>query len=191
MVMKLFGRAITSEIETLPLELQNACRSTILEMEQLSTQPISIDQFCTSLVESIHGIFSLYSANLFAVDTQNRWLILKVGTSELARATQRRGHRLPFDNNSLVGRVAKTNQGIAALIKKLDQIQYESAIYPPVHSELAMPIILPQTGTTVGVLDIQSERYDAFGKDDFTAFSIIAACIAHVLVEAFPNEQFL
>jgi hypothetical protein len=59
MAMHSFGKTITNQMETLPLELQNACREIIALMEKLSSQSVDVDQFCAALVETIHAIFNI------------------------------------------------------------------------------------------------------------------------------------
>jgi len=188
--MNLFGKTITSEIEVLPSALQVICRKTITEMEQSSSQSINVERFCQDTMESIHRAFNLYSVNLYTVEAKDGWVVLQAGTSKLAQEAKQKDHKLPIDGNSLVGKVAQTSQGYILLNKQV-QINYPSPMFPPVHSELAMPIILPQNRLTVGVLDVLSDEYEAFGKDEYMAFSIIANCIALVFSDTFPNERLL
>jgi transcriptional regulator with GAF, ATPase, and Fis domain len=187
--MNLFGQAVTNEVAVLPPELQSICRKTIAEIEQLWSQSHAIDRFCEDIAESIHRAFNLYSANLYIVDGKDGWAVLKAGTSKIAQEAKQKGHKLPIDGNSLIGTVVQTRQGRIVQEKQVQIDYYASSIYPPIHSELAMPIILSKNGATIGVLDIQSDEYEAFGKDEYLAFSIIANCIALVFSEALPGAR--
>ena len=188
-ITDMFGSAITKELQSLPSELQKNCQAVIAAMEQLLSQPVTIDQFCGAVMQSIHTTFDIYSANLYTIESKEGWVVLKVGSSEFAQSAVKKDHRLPLNEHSLVGKVAKTGQMFAAIDLGQHEIEYSSVIFHPVRSELAVPIISPNDNTTVGVLDIQSDRYKAFGKEHFVAFSTIANCIAQVFNSSFPNES--
>jgi transcriptional regulator with GAF, ATPase, and Fis domain len=185
--MNLFGKAVANEIEVLSPELQSLCRKTIAEIEQFWFHSPTIDRFCEDIAESIHRTFNLYSANLYIIDGKDGSAVLKAGTSKIAQEAKQKGHKLPIDGNSLIGTVVQTRQGRIMQEKQVQIDYYASPIYPPIHSELAMPILLSQNGVTIGVLDIQSDEYEAFGKDEYLAFSIIANCIALVFSETLPR----
>jgi transcriptional regulator with GAF, ATPase, and Fis domain len=185
--MNLFGQLIANEIAVLPPELQNICQKTIAEIEQLWSQSPAIEYFCEGVAESIHRAFNLYSANLYIVDGKNGWAVLKAGTSKIAQEAKQKGHKFPIDDNSLIGTVVQTRQGQIMQEKQAQIDYYASPSYHPIHSELAMPIISSQDRAAIGVLDIQSDEYEAFGKDEYLAFSIIANCIALVFSEALPR----
>lgn len=186
----MFGSTITKELKSLPPQLQKDCQATIAVMKQLLSQPVTINQFCDTVMQSIHTTFDLYSANLYAIESKEGWVILKVGTSEIAQVAKHKGHRLLLNEYSLVGKVAKTSQMFAAFNAEQDEPEYSSVLFPPVRSELAVPIILPNINTTIGVLDIQSDKHKAFEKEHFVAFSTIANCIAQAFSISFPNESF-
>lgn len=186
----MYGSAITKELQSLPSELQQKCQAVIATMEQLLSQPVTMDQFCSAVMQSIHTTFNLNSANLYKIESAEGWVVLKAGSSQMAQSAVRKGHRLPLNEHSLVGKVAKTSQMFAAIDLGQDEIEYSSVIFPPVRSELVLPIILPHDNTTVGVLDIQSDKNKAFEEEDFVVFSIIANCVAQVFSTSFPNESF-
>ena len=186
----MFGNAITNKLETLPPQLQNACQATIVVIEQLVSQPVTTNQFYETLVKTIHTVFDLYSANLYTIEAHGRWAILKAGTSDFAQLAIQKGHRLPLDGLTLIAKVAKTNQSFAAFDLGQDETEYASPVFSPVKSQLVVPIMLPNEDTSVGVLDIQSDKHKAFEEAHFVAFSIIATCIAHAFRDIFPNKSF-
>jgi transcriptional regulator with GAF, ATPase, and Fis domain len=189
--MNLFGKVITSQIEVLPLELQTACRKVITEMEEFSSQSSSKDQFCENVVESIHHAFNLYSANLYIIEAKDGLAVLKAGTSKIAKEAKQKNHKLPIDGNSLIGMTLQTGQGRIMQENQVEINYYPSPTFPPVHSELALPIILPRDKMTIGVLDIQSDECEAFGTNEYAAFSVIANCLALVFNDAFSGRQSL
>jgi signal transduction protein with GAF and PtsI domain len=186
MTMNLFGKALANDTAVLPPELQNNCRKTITEIERCS-QSLTLEQFCEDTVASVHHTFNLYSANLYMVKAKDGWVILLAGTSKTAQEAIQKGHKLPIGGNSLISTVVQTGQGRITQEKQVQMDYYPSPTFPLFHSELAVPIILPRNKSIIGVLDIQSEEYEAFGNDEYAAFSIIATCIALVFNEALPG----
>ncbi len=184
--MNLFGKALANEIAVLPPKFQDNCRKTIAEIERFS-QSLTLEQFCEDTVASVHHAFNLYSANLYMVHAKDGWVVLLAGTSETAQEAIQKGHKLPISGNSLISTVVQTGQGRIAQEKQVQTDYYLSPTFPFVHSELAVPIILPRNKSVIGVLDIQSEEYEAFGNDEYEAFSIIAICIALVFNEQLPG----
>lgn len=181
--MNEFENDLVDEIEHLAPTLQRAYQEVIGELEQLNDQSVSSAQFSDGAVDCIFRAFNLHSANLYLVEDNGEWAVLTAGTSDMARAAIQHGHKLAIEGNSLVGVVVRSGKGRIALdAKEPFPIRYPSAILPPVHSELVVPLI--QKNVVTGALDVQSREYAAFDTDKFALFSAFAKRIANILGDA-------
>ena len=168
----------TNKINNLSSERQYSYQRMIEEINQLTANADDLTSFYNAIVNSVQRVSDYYSVNLFIVDSERRWAVLKSGTGDVIQSAIQHGHKLAIDEQSMVSRVINTHYtGIAAIKPEQPPIPYPSVELPPVHSELCVPLISRQNNV-IGVLDIQSEEYDAFQEDDAIIFEALANYMA-------------
>ena len=136
----------------------------------------SIDGLLTRSVETIHDRFGLYHVSLFLTDNDTRFSHLSASTGEVGKQMLARGHRLPIDSKSVVGRTTMAKDVIVVREAQFDTGQSYNELLPNTRSELGIPIL--DTQGVIGVIDIQSEQLDAFSPTEIDALQVIANQLA-------------
>lgn len=136
----------------------------------------SIDGLLTRSVETIHDRFGFYHVSLFLTDNDNRFSHLSASTGEVGKQMLARGHRLPIDSKSVVGRTTMAKDVIVVREAQFDTGQSYNELLPNTRSELGIPIL--DTQGVIGVIDIQSEQLDAFSPTEIEALQVIANQLA-------------
>jgi len=87
-----------------------------------------------------------------------------------------RKHRLKVGQVGIVGNVAATGISRIALDTGLDSSYFNNPLLPHTRSEMALP--LKVNDELIGVLDVQSEKPEAFSQDDIGILQIMADQLA-------------
>jgi signal transduction histidine kinase len=124
---------------------------------------------------------------VYLTDAPSRSLILRSGTGEVGKQLLDRKHNLLIDSSSL--------NGLAALEKEpvIVKDTFQSAAFKPnpllanTRSEMVIPLIVGDR--VIGVLDMQSERPEAFNETNLAAFKTLAGQLAIAIQNAALLEQ--
>ncbi len=136
----------------------------------------SLDDLLTRSVEIIRDRFGFDHVSLFLTDSDNRFSHLSTSTGEIGKQMLARGHRLPVDAKSVVGRTTMAKDVIVVREAQADTGQAYNELLPNTRSELGIPIL--DTQGVIGVIDIQSQRSDAFSDTEIDALRFIANQLA-------------
>ncbi|GEM_PF-6041842 len=162
------------------LEERVARRTSHLETAALVSQEASaladLDQLLNHAVELIRRRFGFYHAQVFLLDEERKWAVLKASTGEAGRLLLARGHRLEVGSRSVIGKVTSEGTPVVARDTDKDPIHRKNELLPETRSELAVPMKLG--GEIIGALDVQSTQPNAFDDDDIVALQILANQIA-------------
>ncbi|MDQ7030458.1 MAG: GAF domain-containing protein [Ardenticatenia bacterium] len=181
----LVGRAfnqMAARLEDLlhTLEERVARRTSHLETAALVSQEASaladLDHLLNHAVELIRRRFGFYHAQVFLLDKEGKWAVLKASTGEAGRLLLSRGHRLAVGSRSVIGKVTAEGTPVVARDTDTDPIHRKNELLPETRSELAVPMKLG--GAIIGALDVQSTQPNAFDDDDIVALQILANQIA-------------
>jgi signal transduction histidine kinase len=132
-------------------------------------------------VQLIHDRFDYHHVALFIVDDEREELVMRAKAGNFAHLFPP-DHRLPL-GEGMVG--CAGYRGESQLANDVDSNPRYVNRYPeeiPTCSELAVPIKI--SGETVGVLDIQSPKPDAFEEDDVLVMETLAGQIAVTIENA-------
>ena len=80
-------------------------------------------------------------------------------------------HKLKIGETGIVGFVAKTGEARIALDVGKDAVHFQNPLLPYTRSEMALPIKI--TNRIVGVLDIQSDKTNAFDQNNISVMQIV------------------
>jgi PAS domain S-box-containing protein len=142
----------------------------------------NLSDLLSQSAELIRSKFSLYYTQIYIVDPSGRSLVLRAGTGTAGAELMQRGHRLSISSASLNGRAALERH--AAIVGDTQQSSnfLPNPLLPLTRSELAIPLIA--NDKVVGVLDMQSERPEAFSEANLSAFQVLAGQFAIAIQNA-------
>jgi len=135
-----------------------------------------LTEMLTNATETIRSRFDLYYTQVYLVDPSGRSLVLRAGTGDAGIQLLRRGHRLAVASASLNGRAALDRQPALVADTQKSANFLPNPLLPLTRSELAVPLIA--NDTVVGVLDMQSEKPEAFSEANLPAFQVLAGQLA-------------
>lgn len=164
------------------LERQKSQFKTIYEISRLGLEIKSIDEFFKNVVSLIRNEFKFLNVLYFSVDQSKKLRLTAVSgyledyldeTYTLEAGYGIAGSAILLGDVVVINDVSKSPQFIPL---------YDA----PIASEIAIPI--RKKGKIVGVLDISSEKTNAFTSEDVRIFKTIAETIA-VILEKFDSTM--
>ncbi|KAA3660139.1 MAG: PAS domain S-box protein, partial [Chloroflexi bacterium] len=166
---------LTGEMETVAQVSMAA--STILESETL----------LQSVVDLAKSSFGLYHAHVYLVDGSGDSLILKAGAGNVGRLMSLEGRAISINDNSLVARAARKRQGVLEndVRKTVDFMPHP--LLPHTRAEIAQPMVVGDK--LIGVLDLQSDRENAFTDEDLQIHKILSSQIAVAVQNAMQYAE--
>jgi signal transduction histidine kinase len=136
----------------------------------------NLTEMLTEAAETIRSRFDLYYTQVYLVDPSGRNLVMSAGTGDAGVQLLHRGHRLMVSSASLNGRAASGRHAVLVADTKKSANFLSNPLLPLTRSELAIPLIA--SDKVVGVLDMQSERPEAFSEANLPAFQVLAGQLA-------------
>lgn len=134
------------------------------------------------VVRLISEQFNVYHAGIFLLDDNSEYAILQAASSEGGERMLNRGHRLQVGGQGIVGFSAAQKRPRIALDTGADAVYFDNPDLPHTRSEAALPLIARER--VIGVLDIQSEKPQAFTPDDIETFQTLADQLALAIENA-------
>ena len=142
---------------------------------------LGVEQVLERAAQLVHNTFGYHHVALFIFDRERRELEMKAIAGEFVRLFPP-NHRVPLDRG-MVGWAGE--HGRRLLAADVEAEPHYVNFYPdliPTRSELSVPI---RSGDrTIGVLDIQSPRLNAFDESDVKVMEILADQIAVAIANA-------
>ncbi len=136
-------------------------------------------------VRLISDQFGYYHAGIFLLDESGENAILLAASSEGGQRMLARGHRLKVGEQGVVGFAAAQKRPHIALDIGADAAYFDNPELSSTRSEAALPLIAHDK--VIGVLDIQSDKPQAFTQEDMDIFQTLADQLAL----AIENTQLL
>jgi PAS domain S-box-containing protein len=142
---------------------------------------LGVEQVLERAAQLVHDTFGYHHVALFLVDRERQELEMKAIVGEFVKLFPP-NHRVPLERG-MVGWVGEHGQRLLA--DDVEQEPHYINFYPdliPTRSELSVPI---RSGDrTIGVLDIQSPRLNAFDESDVKVMETLADQIAVAIANA-------
>jgi putative methionine-R-sulfoxide reductase with GAF domain len=145
---------------------------------RIASQP-DLDSLLINTVNVIREQFNFYYSAIFLPDENNEYAVLHAGTGDAGKHMLEKGHRLRIGQVGIVGYVMSTGEPRITGNVDEDPTHYKNPDLTETRSEMAVPMKL--SGKTVGVLDVQSSRRNAFSADDVDVLLTIADQLASAL----------
>jgi serine phosphatase RsbU (regulator of sigma subunit)/putative methionine-R-sulfoxide reductase with GAF domain len=162
----------------------------IAEVSKSVSASLDLYTLMENVADLIHDQFGYPHVNLFTVHQNRRLIAFVAGSGERKAGLSR--YTLSLDDaQGIIPRVAREGQTILVNDVKKDK-RYRPSPLPPdnTRSELCVPLIYH--AEVVGMLDIQSDRLNAFTQEDRIIFEAVADNIATAIhnVDLFRSEQW-
>ena len=154
------------------------------------TSTMDLRTMMTEVVRLLHRRFGYPHVHLFTVHPNRRQVHYEAGSGTKSAALE--GYVLDLDDpEGLISWVARNGQIVLANDVSKEP-RYRPTPFPPANtrSELAVPLLFDKR--VIGVLDIQSDRLNAFSEDDRVLFEALGDYIASAIhnADSYRSEQW-
>jgi sigma-B regulation protein RsbU (phosphoserine phosphatase) len=162
----------------------------IAEVSDSVTSSLDLKGLMRDAATLIHERFGYPHVQMYTVHPNRRLIEFEAGSG--VRSDQLEGFALPLDDSQGVIPWAARHGKTILLNDVRQDPRYRPSHLPPKNtkSELAVPLIFDEQ--VVGILDIQSDKLNAFGDDDRIIFEALADNIATAIHNAdlYSSEQW-
>lgn len=159
----------------------------VADLGRITASILDLEGMLTTATELIAERFNYYQVNVFLLDEDREWLVLKSSSTPEGRALMERGLRLQIGQQGIVGYVAATGASYIADDVTQDIHYYETPEFGETRSEATVPLEL--RGQLLGVLDVESAAAGAFTEQDTRLLRIMADSLAVAVQNALRFEQ--
>lgn len=162
----------------------------LADVSRSVSSTLELDEMMQETASLIHDRFGFQHVSLFTVHPNRRMIEYEAGSGKRSMALQ--GYSIPLDDGrGLIPWVAREGQTVLANDVSHEP-RYRPSPLPPrnTRSELTVPLAFGDR--VLGVLDIQSDRINAFTEDDRVMFEAVAGTIAASIRNAdlYRSEQW-
>jgi GAF domain-containing protein/HAMP domain-containing protein len=130
---------------------------------------VLMDQVVNLIIETFPNI---YHAQIFLVDDDQQYAVLRASTGEPGRQLLSRGHRLGVGSVSVIGQVTEEARIVVARDTDESQVHRRNRFLPDTRAELAVPLI--SDNKVIGALDVQSRQSGSFTDDQISILRTMA-----------------
>jgi GAF domain-containing protein len=174
-------RSLVDE-RTQALDRRSVQLTTAAQVAREAAAIHDLDQLLSEVVNLISGRFDYYHAGVFLLDESAGYMELRAASSEGGQRMLMREHRLRVGETGVVGYAAGMREVRIARDVGEDAVYFDNPDLPDTRSEVALPLQTQER--LIGVLDVQSERADAFSEEDVLVLRTLADQIALVISNA-------
>jgi signal transduction histidine kinase len=169
-------------IETLEVRVGQRTRDleVAAEVSKQVATVLDLSTLLPDLVERTRSAFSLYHVSIFLLNGE--MLQYEAGTGEAGQYMKRDEIHFTLEAKGLVPQAARTQQPVLVNDVSQETQHYANPYLPATTSELSLPLLVADQ--VVGVLDLQSEQKNRFGKDEVKVLTVLAAQLAVAIENA-------
>lgn len=135
-----------------------------------------------NVAELVTDQFGFYHTGIFLVNETGDQAILQAASSEGGRQMIENGHALAVGTQGIVGHVAAHKKSRIALDVGADGVFFNNPYLPMTRSEAAIPLMI--RNKVLGILDIQSDKPQAFSLEDLDILETLADQVAVAIENA-------
>lgn len=162
----------------------------VSEVSKSVTSTLDLSQLMRDAAKLIHEKFGYPHVSLFTVHPNRRMIMYEAGSGK--RSKKLEGFTIPLDEvKGIMPWVARNGKTVLANDVTKDDRYVHSPLPPKnTRSELCVPLIFNER--VVGLLDIQSDQFNAFTEDDRVMFEAVADTMAAAIRNAdlYRSEQW-
>jgi GAF domain-containing protein len=142
----------------------------------------NLEAILNNVVNLVTNQFGFYHTGIFLINETGDEAILQAVSSEGGRRMIEKGHTLSVGTQGIVGYVAAQKQSRIALDVGTDAVFFNNPDLPMTRSEVAIPLVI--RNKALGVLDIQSDKPQAFTIEDIDVLETLADQVAIAIENA-------
>ncbi|MBN8580067.1 MAG: GAF domain-containing protein [Anaerolineae bacterium] len=162
----------------------------VSEVSKSVTSTLDLSKLMRDAAKLINEKFGYPHVSLFTVHPNRRMIMYEAGSGK--RSKKLEGFSIPLDEEiGIMPWVARNGKTVLANDVSKDQRYIDSPLPPKnTKSELCVPLIFNER--VVGLLDIQSDQFNAFTEDDRIMFEAVADTMAAAIRNAdlYRSEQW-
>jgi GAF domain-containing protein/HAMP domain-containing protein len=156
----------THDLERRSLELQIAA-----QIARDASLAQNIDTMLNRTAQLIRERFGYYHVGIFMVDDNGEYAVLVAAGGEAGQLMLAGKHKLKIGETGIVGNVAQAGKPRIALDVGADPVHLQSPLLPYTRSEMTLPLKIENR--TIGVLDVQSDKVNAFDQNSVAIMQIL------------------
>ncbi len=158
------------------------------EVSQIASSILDLDKLMPRVVNLIRDQFGYDHVQIFLMDAEDRYAMLRASTGEAGKQLLSINHKLEKGSQSVIGQVTLNAEPTIALDTSDARVIHRPNPYLPLtRSEMALPII--NKDIVIGALDVQSNHPNAFGEEDVRVLRTLAAQISVAIDNARLYEK--
>jgi len=158
------------------------------DISRVATEQRNLQSLLATVVNLIVQNFpSIYHAQIFLLDADDEFAILRASTGEIGQSLLARGHKLAVGSVSVIGQVTEQGQIVIARDTSASNVHRQNEFLAQTRAELAIPLKLGNK--IIGALDVQSTQRDSFPPDQVTALQTLADQITIAIENARLYEE--
>lgn len=168
---------------TARLDARNRDLSVTQDIARATTAERDLQKLMDNVIKLIVERFpTIYHAQIFLIDADNQYAVLRASTGEAGQQLLARGHRLEVGSVSVIGQVTEQGQQVLARDTAVSDVHRRNEFLSETRAELAIPLRFGDR--IIGALDVQSREPDGFPQDLIDALRILAAQITIAIENA-------
>ncbi|MCL4252448.1 MAG: GAF domain-containing protein [Anaerolineae bacterium] len=171
------------QVQSLLTDLQERIVARVRDLQ--ATQEVS--RFAASqrepqalmdkVVDLIINVFTnIYHAQIFILDDDEQFAVLRASTGDAGRNLLARGHRLQVGSQSVIGRCTDEARVVIARDTLESDVHRKNEFLLETRAELAIPLKIGDK--IIGALDVQSKFRDSFNEEQVNILQTMADQIA-------------
>lgn len=153
-------------------DLQATQEVSRFAVNQRDLQPL-MNNVVGLIVQSFPNI---YHAQIFMIDEDRQYALLRASTGAPGRQLLDRGHRLGVGSQSVIGQVTEEGRVVIARDTTASDVHRRNEFLPDTRAELAVPLRIGDE--IIGALDVQSKQGNSFTEDQVNILETMAGQIA-------------
>ena len=158
------------------VQARTADLATSAEIAATANQIRDLDDLISMTTNLIRDRFDFYYVQIYLLDRERKFAVLRDGTGYVGRRLISQGHKLPLDGRSLIANTVRTQKGVVVQDTKADPNFLPNPLLPDTRAELTVPLVVE--GQIIGVLDIQHNQADVFDEASVKLFETLASQLA-------------
>ncbi len=181
-LVRAFNR-MTAQLRDLVSNLEQRVGERTREMEVMAdlgrtiTSVRDLDTLLPYTVNLIQERTEHYHVQIFLLDENQQYAVLRASTGEVGGRLLEAGHRLAVGSSSVIGQVTKRGEPVVVQdTESAYAVHKPNPLLPHTRAEMALPLRVE--GRVIGALDVQSLEPNAFSDDDVHLFQALADQVA-------------
>ena len=170
--MREYVRDLTADMQR-KLEARTRDVQVTQDIARAVTAERDLKTLLTNVVNLIVRNFpGIYHAQIFLIDEEGKFAVLRASTGAAGRELLARGHKLGVGSVSVIGQVTEQGQVVIARDTAESNLHRQNEFLGETRAELAIPLRLGNR--IIGALDVQSKQRDSFAEDQVAALQTLA-----------------